>query len=519
MPLETATVALRPRNPWEATDLGVAMARRWAGPVYGAWFMVALPLFVLLHLLCWGHWWLIPWLLWWLKPVLDRAPLHLLSDALLGDPPERRPLRRALPRLLFRQSIAALTWRRLDPARSFTLPVAQLEGLSGKTRRQRLRDLGQPGRGPAVWLTIVCANLEIALDFALLALVWLLIPDFVALEFSDLIDDSSAWGQLWLNAIGFCGMSLVEPCYVAAGFALYLNRRTWLEAWDLEPGLRRLAARLTPAGRTAAGLAILTVGLGLLAVPADGFATPQPNPPRPAEPAASIHPLCDQRRIREAELAQSSSPAKQALAETLREPELQVCELQQHWRFRKDEPLAPPPEQSPRPDWLAEWFAAMVETLLWFSVGLFIALAGWWALRKAPRTLARVRRRSARRSPPPDQGRYEALSPPAADLADEAWRLWDAGQWREALRMLYRGSLAGLATHYRLPTPASATEDECLRLATIHLADPELLDFFRRLTGNWQTAAYAHRPPETATAQALCAEWARYFAIGRESPG
>ena len=63
------------------------------------------------------------------------------------------------------------------------------------------------------------------------------------------------------------------------------------------------------------------------------------------------------------------------------------------------------------------------------------------------------------------------------------------------------------------------TEDECLRLATIHLTNPQLLDFFRRLTRNWQTAAYAHRPPETATAQALCAEWPRYFAIGRESPG
>ena len=61
--------------------------------------------------------------------------------------------------------------------------------------------------------------------------------------------------------------------------------------------------------------------------------------------------------------------------------------------------------------------------------------------------------------------------------------------------------------------------DECLRLATIHLTHPELLDFFRRLTRNWQTVAYAHRPPETATARALCAEWVRYFAIGHESPG
>jgi len=47
-------------------------------------------------------------------------------------------------------------------------------------------------------LTVVCVHLEVALDCAVLALVWLLIPDFVALEFSDLLDDSSEWGQLWL---------------------------------------------------------------------------------------------------------------------------------------------------------------------------------------------------------------------------------------------------------------------------------------------------------------------------------
>ena len=261
MSLESATVALRLRNPWEATDLGVAMVRHWIGPVYGAWFTVALPLFLLLHLLCWGNWWLIPWLLWWLKPWLDRAPLYLLGHALFGDPPSRRQFRRELPRLLFRQLIAALTWRRFDLARSFVLPVSQLEGLSGKARRQRLRDLGQPGRGPAIWLTLVCANVEAALDFALLMLVWLLIPDVVALEFGDLLDDGSAWGQLWLNIVGFCGMSLVEPCYVAAGFALYLNRRTGLEAWDLELGFRRMATRWAGLSRTAARLAVLVVGL------------------------------------------------------------------------------------------------------------------------------------------------------------------------------------------------------------------------------------------------------------------
>lgn len=98
-------------------------------------------------------------------------------------------------------------------------------------------------------------------------LVWLLIPDVVALEFGDLLDDGSAWGQLWLNIIGFCGMSLVEPCYVAAGFALYLNRRTGLEAWDLELGFRQMAARWAGPGRTVARLAVLVVGLSLLTAP------------------------------------------------------------------------------------------------------------------------------------------------------------------------------------------------------------------------------------------------------------
>jgi hypothetical protein len=34
----------------------------------------------------------------------------------------------------------------------------------------------------------------------------------------------------------------LEPFYVAAGFALYLNRRAELEAWDIEQDLRRAFA-------------------------------------------------------------------------------------------------------------------------------------------------------------------------------------------------------------------------------------------------------------------------------------
>jgi len=499
--LETIAAELRRRNAWEATDLGVVMVRQWLGPIYAAWFAVALPLFVLLHLVCWGHWWLAPLLMWWLKPLLDRPLLYILSHALFGDPPDRHRFWRALPGLLLRrQALAALTWRRLDIARSFTLPVGQLEGLTGKPRRERLRDLSYPSRGAAIWLTVVGLHLEIALNFALIALVWMLIPDFVALEFFDLLDDSGPWEQLWLNVVGFCGLSLVEPFYVAAGFTLYLNRRAWLEAWDLEIGFRRMAARWTQVGRVAALWAVWVIGLGLLAAPEVGWTA--------AEPA---HFLCEERRTREARLAQADSPVKQALAEALQEPELRVCQVQQRWGWREDKRVKPP-ERALRDPRLAQRFAAVIEMLLWFTLGLSIVVAVWWLWRRAPRTLARARHHVAQAGPGFVQGRDEMTVPPDARLGDAAWRLWIEGQPREALRMLYQGSLAGLATQRGLPVRTSATEDECLRLAAAQLADPELLCFLRRLTRAWQATAYAHRLPDEIDARDLCTEWSRHFA-------
>jgi hypothetical protein len=35
----------------------------------------------------------------------------------------------------------------------------------------------------------------------------------------------------------------LEPFYVAAGFAMYLNRRAELEAWDIEQEFRRAFVR------------------------------------------------------------------------------------------------------------------------------------------------------------------------------------------------------------------------------------------------------------------------------------
>jgi hypothetical protein len=253
---------------------------------------------------------------------------------------------------------------------------------------------------------------------------------------------------------------------------------------------------------------VLMMGPALLALPGAVYAA---DAPAQGERESLAPAICEQRRAREAELAQSDSVVKQTLAKTLKEPELQICEVREHWRWREDGAVEPP-SRSPRDPRPGQWFAATVETLLWFAVGLFIAVAGWWLWRHAPGAFSQARQRAVKSGSPLVQGRDEVTVPPDAGLGDTAWQLWSEGQPREALRMLYQGSLAGLATWHSLPVRPSATEVECLRLATAHLTDPELLGFMRRLTRAWQAIAYAHRVPDATEAHGLCAEWPQHFA-------
>jgi hypothetical protein len=56
-----------------------------------------------------------------------------------------------------------------------------------------------------------------------------------------------------------------DDTMLAAGFGLYLSRRVHLEAWDLELGFKRMAARAVAAGRGAGGVLVLL--LAVLAMP------------------------------------------------------------------------------------------------------------------------------------------------------------------------------------------------------------------------------------------------------------
>ncbi|MEO0813858.1 MAG: hypothetical protein AAFY60_13410, partial [Myxococcota bacterium] len=254
MDLERVSVALRPRSSWESIDLGLQLVRRFALPVYLAWFAAFVPLLVLVHGVLIEEPAVAFVLMWWLRPLLDRAVLWVLGPAVFGAAPRPKDILWRWPRFvadLFAspmQLVASLTWRRFSPWRSYLLPVDVLERLALGARRERVAVLARTHRDVASGLTTLCVALEGTLYLAGIFFVALLVPEsqqFDIWEWLFSSEDSAArWAHVLFLAAAHC---VVEPLFVAGGFGLYLNRRIELEGWDLELAFRRLVSRRSPA--------------------------------------------------------------------------------------------------------------------------------------------------------------------------------------------------------------------------------------------------------------------------------
>lgn len=247
MQIDRIQAIVRPRNHWESIDLGFSMVRQWWKPLYQIWLTFILPLFLILSLLFHDSIWIAVIIIWWLKPLYDRIFLHFFSHALFGEQPGIWQTWNALPRLLFKSRLLlTLTLWRFDFARSFNLPVWQLEGSRDKAAfQQRMRLLQRNTSSTAVWLTIGCLHFEWLLSFSLFGLVYLMIPSAYTFDlFEAFFREQALWAEMFRMFSTLFAISIIEPLYVAGGFALYLNRRTHLEGWDIELAFRRIAKHL-----------------------------------------------------------------------------------------------------------------------------------------------------------------------------------------------------------------------------------------------------------------------------------
>lgn len=170
-------------------------------------------------------------------------------------------------------------------------------------------------------------------------------------------------------------------------------------------------------------------------------------------------------------------------------------------------------------DWIAGlfgWFARTSRFLLWAAIIVFVGFLGIFLVRLVRERPARA---SADRFTPPTHVRDLDIRPESLpdDIGTAARRLWQDGQRRSALALLYRGLISRLVHVYGVPIRASSTEGDCLALAAPRL-DENPRRYASRLIRVWQLAVYgAHEPPSDAI-MSLCDEFASALPA-RLSPG
>lgn len=480
------SVRLRPRNAWEALDLGLELVRSNARAIYKAWLAAYVPVAIVVFAALWDSpfWGLA--ILWWLKPAFDRVALAVVSQRLFGEAARTREILRSIPSVLWRSGIiGALTWRRLDFARSLHLPVYQLERLSGRAARARVRILDREARGPGVWLTFLLANIEALFAAAISMGVAVLLP--VQAPISSLLEgwvrgfDGGPTGAI-LGAFAAC---LVEPLYVACGFTLYLQRRTMLEGWDIELRFRQMTERIEKARRASAmGLPAVLAALGfavLLAMPLPAPANDVPT----REPSREIRGVLADREFGHKDTVK------------------RLKWVGPKWESKKSE--------SKPTDWswietLSRLFAQAARALAWIAAAAVILLALYYLARYIRlHGVGRARRQR------PDflfglDVRPESLP---EDVADTAERLARESRVREALSLLYRASLVRFmegGTEFL----QGDTEGDCMR--RVEAAEtPRRKSFFRRLVTHWEVLAYGHHAVTSEAAVALARAWRGEF--------
>ena len=250
MQLDQITANIRLRSSWEAVDLGFSMVQHWWRSIYPPLILFNLLIILFAFLLVPTEYYLYVMLFfWWIKPYSHRLILHILSQKLFNNDLNTWQALKDIPSVFRGNTLGAITYRRFSFSRGFNLPIWQLEALKGKARAKRQKILLSAVHSEAIWLTIGLFFIEIILTFSLLSLFLLFVPEshfdsFTRHFFNPELGSLETWVTLFISSLYIVVTLIIEPFYIAANFALYINRRTQLEAWDIELSFRKMAIRL-----------------------------------------------------------------------------------------------------------------------------------------------------------------------------------------------------------------------------------------------------------------------------------
>ncbi|WP_075187938.1 hypothetical protein [Teredinibacter haidensis] len=524
MDLDRISVEARERSPWEALDLGCVMARAWWWPLFLSWMIPSAVVFVVISLLFVQENWLSYFVVWWLKPLWDRGALYIASRRLFGEPTGVRDVLRNLWRLYKTDLFLSLTLRRFSFTRSFDMPLTVLEHVKGKQRSSRQAILHRRHAGAASWLTVVGVFTESFLTLGLFVFLVMMVPEQVEIDYLGLFveqEDVIVW---LVNILYFCSMCLVGPFFAVSGFALYISRRIDLEAWDIEIRFRHLASAYAQKmdirpGKLLSTL-ICTCVLSFAFIVAPVQSTFADELKSAAEMVAVVNEV-DTTTGSEAEWA------KEQIFNVLEDKDFHRIEQVSGWRV-KDWQLSDPDEIPEWLIWLAEFmfdnadvFAgigrflkapmAYIEYVLW-GLAIFIVIYIMYRFRKNISDFVSTTDKKSLVQAPPEVmfGLDVTKESLPDDIPATVFTLWQSGDHRAAVSLLYRAMLTGLIHEYEFTFADSNTEGECVAIVKTR-GNKLLSHYFTALTGCWQQLAYGHIVPESEQITKLCDNWREVF--------
>lgn len=207
--------------------------------------------------------------------------------------------------------------------------------------------------------------------------------------------------------------------------------------------------------------------------------------------------------------APTHQEVQQAVDKVRQHPDLGGTKREKTLRFKDKEKEREPAKRHDNPfEWLrglGRWLSETARVLVWLAGAAAVAivvvgLRRWIQVRaglaptRLPGLPSHVQDLDIRPESLP-----EAIGAAAAEL-------WQRGEHRAALSLLYRGALSRLVHAHGVPIRAASTEGECVVLSRGKL-DAQGSRFFAQLVGAWQLAVYGARLPDTQLALTLCRDF------------
>ena len=255
------------------------------------------------------------------------------------------------------------------------------------------------------------------------------------------------------------------------------------------------------------GLALV---LALVLAPCPALAQPAAAP---SEPAASSIPATTLATV----LTTTPDDVTRAVATVRSDPNLGGPRTERSLRLKPDNERR---RAKPPAPWLLEmvrWMSEAGRGLMWLLGALALAFLIVFAWRWVRVRADAVAGRAA--VLPPSHVNDLDIRPDSLpdDIAASARTLWQRGEQRAALSLLYRGALSRLVHDHGVAIRSASTEGECVALARAALPAAGGA-FFERLVGAWQIAVYAARWPDAASVGALFDGFDTHFAAKRAEP-